>query len=130
MFCTESPGLRLVWRQRDEFSRVPRNNIESSRFPIGLRRFNTVFAGRDEIPPDVARSVHCGAANEDDVRVGSSLYIDAVARFENKEPFRPVPVAGDFDFASEDIERAFLVLGADRQDCSSREPRHRENGFP
>ena len=71
-----------------------------------------------------------GAADHDDMRVADSLDVDAVAGLEHQEPFRPVAVAGDLDLAGNDVERAFLVVGVERQDSAGLQMRFGENRVP
>src|SRR5262249_16903790 len=74
--------LGALW-QRYEFGRVARDEVEARGFPIGFGGFDAVFARGDEIPPDMARAVHCRAADDDKVSIFRGFDLDAVARLEH-----------------------------------------------
>src|SRR5262245_41388415 len=78
---------------------IPRNHLEPGRFPVGLRRLDAVLAGGNEVPPDIAWTVHGGAPEHHKMRLGHGLYGDAVAGTEDQKPARLEPVALDLDLA-------------------------------
>ena len=109
---------------------VAGNEFKAAGFPIGLGCFDAVLARGDEIPPDVARPIHGGAADHDDMRVTRRRHVDAVTGFEHQEPFRAVTVAGNLDLAGDDINGALLMIGGERQDRAGFEMSVGEHGVP
>src|SRR5215471_18064733 len=85
-----SSGLRsitraLIFRQRNEFGLV-RHRRESTRLPILFRLLDAFFARGDEIPPDVARPLQGGAAEEHEPRAPQCAHGDPVAGTEDQKP--------------------------------------------
>ena len=58
---------------------VARHDVEAARLPVGLGLLDALLARGDEVPPDVARAVHGGAADEHDARVARRRHRDGVA---------------------------------------------------
>src|SRR5438067_1794272 len=97
-----SPDSRIFFaslRQRNELALVARHDVEAALLPFGLGLLDALLARGDEIPPDVTRPVHRGAADEDDARVGRSRDRETVARAEDQELAGREAVTGDLDFA-------------------------------
>src|SRR5580658_1416348 len=89
---------RAIWslRQRDELG-FARHRLEPTGFPIGLGLLDALLARGDEVPPDVARTIHGGAADHRDPRGHRRRHGDAVAWLENEQAAGFEPVGGDFD---------------------------------
>src|SRR5712691_1195598 len=92
-------------RQRDKL-RLAGYPREAAGFPIGLGLFDALLARGDEVPPDMARAVRRGAAEDNDARVAQRRDGDAVARLEDKQSPFGETVAGNLDLARHDIDRA------------------------
>src|SRR6187551_2067286 len=84
-------------------------------FPICLSLFNALFAGRHEIPPDMARSIHRRAADDDEMGVVDRRDGWGIARLEHQQPSRLELVAGNIDDTFDNIDRALLVARIERQ---------------
>src|SRR5262249_60996465 len=72
--CCAAPGTRRTiraarrsFRQRDELGVVAGHGVEAGELPVGLGLIDALLARGDEIPPDVARTVHGGAAEQHQV---------------------------------------------------------------
>src|SRR3984957_12970638 len=77
-------SLCSLVRQRNEFRGVARHDIEAAGFPVGLGGFDAFLARGDEIPPDVARAVHGGAADHDEVGIACRPDRYRIARLEHQ----------------------------------------------
>ena len=80
--------LVALLRQRDELALVAGHGVEAAGLPVGLGLLDAVLARGDEIPPDVARAVHRGAADQHDAGVGRRRHGDGVAGTEDQQPAR------------------------------------------
>jgi len=78
----------------------------------------------------VTRPIHGGAADHDDMCVADRRHVDAVAGLEHQEPLRAVTVAGNLDFAGDDVNGALLMGGVERQDRAGLEMRLGKHGVP
>ena len=101
-------------RQRNELLVVSGDGIEAPGLPVGLGLFDPLGPRGDEVPPDVPRPVHRGAAEENDTRVGHGGHRNAVTRTQDQQPTGAEPVAGNVDFAGDDIDRALLGVRVKR----------------
>src|SRR3954453_4801599 len=82
-------GHRIsLFRQRNELMFL-RNRGEAAGFPILLGLLDPLLAGRNEIPPDVARALQRIAAEKHHPRGLERLDGDAVAGPEDQQP-RPL----------------------------------------
>src|SRR5215831_19070470 len=86
-------------RQWNELDFVARNLAEMAGRPFGFGLLDSFLARRDEIPPDVPRSIHSGAAHDHQVRIGDGIERKAIARAQHKQALAAKPVAGDVDLA-------------------------------
>src|SRR5438067_10134019 len=105
----DKPSLR----QRDEFLLVARHAVEPRELPIGLGLLDAFLARRDEIPPDVARSVHRRSAQQHETYIGHRSERDRIARAEYQQPPRGKAVACDFDLAGHKIDGALFGVRID-----------------
>src|ERR1700747_192992 len=70
-----------LFRQRNELVFL-RDGCEFAGFPVLLGLFDTLLAGGDEVPPDVARGLQRIAAEKHHARGQKRLHGDGVARAE------------------------------------------------
>src|ERR1700687_72510 len=68
VFRKDHAPLKSV-RQWNELGGIARHDIETPGLPVRLGGFDAFLARGDEIPPDVARPIHGGAADHDEVGV-------------------------------------------------------------
>src|SRR5262245_33120890 len=80
-WCNPLEPASLTLGQWNEF-RIPRNHLESGRFPVGFRLFDTVFARGHKVPPDIAWAVHGGTPEDHNPGLRCGLDGDAVAGAE------------------------------------------------
>src|SRR5262245_47007573 len=74
-------------RQRNEL-RIASNHGEPALLPIGFGLLDALLTRRDEVPPNIARAVHCGTPHDDKMRVGDRFDGDAVTGAEHQQPPR------------------------------------------
>src|SRR5262245_44153731 len=96
-----------LFRQRNELGLI-RHWTETARFPVRLRFLDARLAGGNEIPPDMARAFHCGAAEEHHACLAYRLDGDPVAGAEDQHLRCCEFVTGDIDLAFDEIDGAFL----------------------
>src|SRR6266542_2968871 len=105
---------RLTFRQRDEF-RIARHLGEAAVAPVGLGLLDTLLGRRYEVPPDVARSVDRGAAQQHhlgSLRAGDRVdWLAGMKRCEVANTKQPVT---DGQAAFGDISCTLDMLGRDR----------------
>ena len=82
--------------------------------PFRLGLLDAVLPRRHEIPPDVARAVHRCAAEQHEMGVGEGGYDDRVSGPQDEQLAGAEPIAGDFNLACDQINRALLGIGIDR----------------
>src|SRR5882757_1769753 len=85
-------------RQRNELMFVG-NMGETAGFPVLLGLLDPLLAGRDEIPPDVARAFQRIAAEKHHSRWLCRLDRDAIAGPEDQQARTFIAIARDLDFA-------------------------------
>src|SRR5262249_57179051 len=102
-------------RQRDELLVVTGDGAEAGELPVRLGLLDALLARRDEVPPDVAWSVHGRAAQQHEPRIAYRRQRDAVARTKHEQAAGREPIAGDIDLARNQIDRALLGFCIDRQ---------------
>src|SRR5262245_3336801 len=105
----------LLFRQWDELLLVIRHERKALGPPIGLGLLDALLGGGDEIPPDVARSIHRIATQQHEARLRQSQDRDTVSRLENQQlPFgKRAP--GNIDTARSNVDCPFVVIGIERQ---------------
>src|SRR5258707_13460642 len=96
------------------------NSGKTSGFPVLLGLLDPLLAGRDEIPPDVARALQRVAAEEHHPRRLDRLHRDAVAGPEDQEARRLIALVRDLDFALDHLDRGLLVVGVERHAGAAR----------
>src|SRR5882762_10784556 len=100
-------------RQRNEFVFV-RNVREAARLPVLLGLLDSLLAGGDEIPPDMARAFQRIAAEEHHPRRRDRLDRNAIAGPEDQKARSFISIAGYVDFAIDEIDGALLMVGVER----------------
>src|SRR5439155_4181106 len=129
----EGEEKRSMWmkslRQRDEFTFVARDDVEAASLPLGFGLLYALFARGDEIPPDMARPVHRGAAEENDARCRRRGRRHFIARPNHQQLARGEAVARNVDLAGDDVEAALLGGRVDRQHGGGFEQRIGKNRF-
>src|SRR3954464_7212200 len=107
---------RAGWRRGDSLLRQ-RNELmfvgnmgKAAGFPVLFGLLDPLFAGRDEIPPDMPRAFQRVAAQKHHPRRLERLYRDAIAGPKNQQPRPFVTLACDLDFAIYQIDRSLFVI--------------------
>src|ERR1700674_4741342 len=77
--------IRSIVRKWNELGIVPGNRRPAPELPVGFRLVDALLARRHEVPPDVARAVHGGAAEDDDARPRDRGDGDAVVGTEHEQ---------------------------------------------
>ena len=90
-------------------------------FPIGLGSVDAVGRGGDEVPPDVPRTIHRFAAEQHQPRIRVREDRNAVAGLEHEQPAGTKRLSCYVDFARDDVDRALVVVGVQRQHGSRRQ---------
>src|SRR5215471_14328272 len=105
----------LLVRKGDELDFVPRHLAEMTGFPVRFGLLDALLAGRNEIPPDMARPIHRRAAEDDEMGVGRGGNRHGVARLEDQKAAGLEFVAGDIEYTVDHIDRALFMVGIERQ---------------
>src|SRR5271170_3926790 len=99
-----SPGRRRPsLRQRDEL-RLPGNRIETAGLPVLFGLFDPLLARGHEVPPDVTGSLRPGATEKHNTRGAPGGQRDAVASSEDEQARSFKQIAGNLDFALDDVD--------------------------
>src|SRR5882757_5191108 len=114
---------RPLLRQWNELGLVAGNDVEAALLPFGLGLLDPLLARRHEIPPDVARALHRGSADQNDARLAAGRHCDCIAWSEHQKLTSPKTIAGNVDVARHDIERTLLRLGIKRERRTRRKRR-------
>src|SRR5208337_2500014 len=97
-------GRRALFRKWNELVVVPGHLGKTSSLPISLGLLNAVARGGDEVPEDIARTVHSRAAEQQQARaLGARTQHRGAARMEHQHAARREMVAGDLDLAVDHI---------------------------
>src|SRR3989454_12755180 len=96
--------------KRDEL-RLPGHLGEPPRRPIRLRLLDLLARAGDQVPPDVPRTVHRRAAQQELARIAMRLDHDRLPGPENQELAGREGLAAEGDRAFHDEDCALLVIG-------------------
>src|SRR6266481_4835027 len=100
-------------RQRNEFVFV-RNVREAARLPVLLGLLDSLLAGGDEIPPDMAWAFQRIAAEEHHPRRRYRLDRNAISGPKDQKARSFRTITGYVDFAIDEIDSALLMVGVER----------------
>src|SRR5262249_61079398 len=85
--------------------------------PVRLGLLDALFAGRDEIPPDVTRPIHCRPAEDDAMSVGHGENRYGVTRLEDQKASDLELVARNIKYTVDHINKPLLLVAIERQLC-------------
>src|SRR5215472_16345471 len=114
----------------NEFGGVAGHHGKATGLPIRLGCLDAVLARRHEIPPDMARSIHGGAADQDKMRIAERRYLHAIAGLEHQQALRRMVLAADLNLTRNHVKRALLEFNAERQDCTGFKPHLGKDRLP
>src|SRR2546423_6756919 len=110
-------GRKEMWavslRKRNELGLIG-DMRETAALPVLLGLLDPLFAGGNEIPPDVARAFERVAAEKHHPHRFRRLYCDAIAGPKDQQPRPLIAIAGYFDLAIDQVDGAFFVVGIER----------------
>src|SRR5882724_4423441 len=110
-------GAERSWdgslRQRNEFVFV-RNVREAARLPVLLGLLDSLLAGGDEIPPDMAWAFQRIAAEEHHPRRLYRLDRNAISGPKDQKARPFITITGYVDFAIDEIDSALFMVGIER----------------
>src|SRR5207237_2830299 len=101
---------RLMARKTDEV-RLAGNLGKASRPPGRFRLLDLLARAGDQVPPDVPRTVHRRAAQQEQARIAMRLDHDRLPGPENQELAGREGLAAEGDRAFHDEDCALLVIG-------------------
>src|SRR5215510_932153 len=104
-------GFSFLLRQRDELLLVTRHERKALGPPIGLGLLDALLGGGDEIPPDVARSIHRITAQQHEARLCQRQDRDTISRLENQQLSFGKRASANIDAAGSNVNCPFVVIG-------------------
>src|SRR5262245_40755603 len=119
----------LLFRQWDELLLVIRHEGKALGPPIGLGLLDALLGGGDEIPPDVARSIHRMTAQQHEATLCQRQDRDTISRLENQQlPFGK-RASANIDAAGSNVNCPFVIIGIERQYRAGCQYRFGKQGF-
>src|SRR5262249_37612517 len=85
--------------KRYELVLITRHDVEVTSLPLGLSLLDAFLARRNEIPPDIAGTVHRGTANQPDARVTGWSDGDRIAGPKHEKLVRREAITRNVDLA-------------------------------
>ena len=107
--------MRISWvymgllRERDKL-RIAWNRGEPAVLPIALGSLDALARARNEVPPDVTRTVQRFTAEKHEPGSRYCLNRNLVARRENQKPARLESLAMNVDLSFQEVNPAFVIL--------------------
>src|SRR3954466_5807830 len=129
--CRDLAARRIgtIFRQRDELDLVAWHTLEAAFLPLVLGLLDALLARRDEIPPDVTRTVErCAADHRDAARLCRGNR-DAIGRAKHEKLAGSEFVSRHIDLSRHDVNAALLALGVERHRGARVERHIGEQGF-